>query len=203
MGEVKVVVEHLEPYLTRWMLLEYTHVSRIWGKDAVAFTRVPRKYHEILEQLGAVYEEPVEEVFPEHKLVILDPKAEQPLTPEDFKDSIIVIGGIMGDHPPKGRTWELLSSRLKRARKRNLGPHQLSIDGAALVAKMIYEGRRLGEIELKLGITLSINTGFGTIEVELPFAYPVINGKTVVTPGLEELLRKGVVYDEVELLGAR
>ena len=132
------------------------------------------------------------------------------MEPWDFVDSklnIIIIGGILGDYPPKGRTWELLTMRILgkgfNVKVRNLGKEQLTIDGAAYVAYLIFKGKRLSEIPFQEGLRIVRKIGLIEHEIVLPYKYPVLDGKPLVNPKLIEYLVKGIVVDEIRRLEKR
>ena len=72
-----------------------------------------------------------------------------------------------------------------RCESRNIGKTQLSIDGAVFVAKAIMLGMRLEEIEIASELEIMHDDGHSTI---LPFGYPIVDGKVILTPGLVEYL---------------
>jgi len=130
------------------------------------------------------------------KNIILDPKASKRLEPDNFRDKkAVIIGGILGDHPPRGRTQKLVTAKLPDAAVRNLGKEQFSIDGAVYMAKLVSEGKRIEEIPLKRGLTIKLNE---YAEVYLPFAYPLNGGRPVIHRALIQYLRseKIVKYEE-------
>lgn len=194
------VIEHLEPEIGKWLYMEYVHTSEIIGKKRLVFTNVKnQKDIELLSKLGTVKRESFAEIFTPEKTIILDPKASKELSPEDFGGKeAVVIGGILGDDPPKGRTRKLVTARLPNATVRNLGKEQFSIDGAAYMAKLVSEGKRIEEIPVKKGLTIKLNR---FAEIYLPYAYPLKEGKPVISEGLIEYLRsESIVKDEEELL---
>lgn len=170
------VIELMEPFLSPWLFLELLHVSEIVGRENLWITHVKRKCEkEVLEPVASLLSrrsilELEDELPRDARIIILDPAAESPLCPEDFKGgtTVVIIGGIMGSHPPSGRTRKELTLKMKRALARNLGPHQLTVNGAAYVAKKICEGQSLSEIALVKG--LSLHTRYGV--TELPYAFP-------------------------------
>ncbi|MBS7620764.1 hypothetical protein KEJ32_01365 [Candidatus Bathyarchaeota archaeon] len=196
------VIEHLEKKIGKWLLYEYTHASQIVGKDRILFTNVAKKSDKAkLSKLGAVEEKSAAEIFNHEKVIILDPKAEPPLKPEDFvgKDAVI-IGGILGEHPPKCRTSKLLTKHFPKATVRNIGKNQFSIDGAVYVAKLVSEGTPLEKIPFKKGLSLKLNE---YAEVYLPYAYPLKNGKPVISQKLVAYLCSDeIVKDEEKLFKA-
>lgn len=207
MAKTLFVIEHLEPRLSRWLLLEYKHSSSIVGKRNLIITNA-RGLKGLLEDIAVVYEESIVELLgtklKPRKSIILEPRAEKLLEPEDFDDEVVVVvGGIMGDHPPKGRTWAMLTSRLlDRAEPRSLGPLQFSIDGAVYMAYQVSRGRKLSDIEIVDGVEVEVPSPYPGIKatIRLPYAYPIVNGRPLLAPGLIEYLKYRIVYDEEELV---
>ncbi len=197
-GKPVVAIEHLEDELSPWLLLEYRHASLILGKNMIEYTNVPRKYHRILSKYGAVHSGSVLEIYDHSKLLILDPASEKPLVRNDL-DTVeaVVIGGILGDHPPKKRTHKLLSSKAPRAIRRNIGRGQYSIDGAVYVVYMVMNGYSLDEIHYVDGVKMEVKHDGITEEIILPFRYPLVNGNPLLAPGLKQLLEKGSLPVEI------
>jgi len=182
------IIEVLEPFVSKWMLLELQHVSMLVGYENLWVTRVRRKCErEVLARVSSrVYRESVveleEKLASEYgRLLVLDPSAEEALSPRDFSEgrTVVVIGGIMGAHPPLGRTRSELTQKLRKPTPRNLGGLQLTIDGAAYVAREVCCGKELRDLELLRGLTM--HTRLGTLQ--LPYAYPMRDGVPVVAPG--------------------
>ena len=175
------VIEHLEP-LSKWVQLEYSHCSKIVGKKNLLFANaVNKEEQKFLKKIGKVEEKSAIELFPNEEIIVLEPQAEKRLAREDFKKyGKIIIGGILGEATPAGRTQELITSKLKKAVPRNLGAEQFSIDGAAFMAKKIQEGA-----EKDLGVLkepeIEFNEGHSTV---LHYSIPVFRGKPIFTPGL-------------------
>ncbi|MEM4576488.1 MAG: SAM-dependent methyltransferase [Candidatus Nezhaarchaeales archaeon] len=181
---VLFVIEHLEPRLSKWALIEYEHASLIVGKESLAFTNVKKGFN-ILQKFGKVYRESATELFDNEKTVVLDPKANELLDPSDFcYAETVVVGGILGDNPPRGRTFKLITSKMKKVKARSLGKGQFSIDGAIYMALKVAQGVKLSEIPLATSLTLKS----GCLEVYLPYSYPLVNGKPVISPKLIEYL---------------
>lgn len=187
---LKFVIEHLEPFLGKWLLIEYRHASEIVGANRLIFTNVKKKTHAAkLSRLGTVKPESVTALFHPQELVILDPKAEEPLKPRDFKDKkAVVIGGILGEHPPKGRTFSLIACRLPQATARNMGKLQFTIDSAVYMAKLVSEGTPLENIPVKKRLTIKLSKNH---YVQIPYAYPVKNGKPLISKELIDYLLSG------------
>jgi len=142
-------------------------------------------------------------VLDPRRTLVLDPRAERVLEPGEAAEAeAIVVGGILGDHPPRGRTWSLLTRRLLRlgAEARSLGPEQMSIDGAVYTALQIAAGRRLEELEFIDSPSFEVETPDGFVwTVTLPFRYPAVDGKPLVSPKLLRLLRGGLGFEEARL----
>jgi len=168
-----VVVEHLEPCLNKWILAEYSYVAKTFP-GRVWFTNVKRG-GSALRRLGAVFRESCVELLRNRKVVVLDPQAEKPLSRRDVIEAeFVVIGGIMGSHPPEGRTRKFVTERMPWAEARNLGKDQLTIAGAALVLKLVEEGIELGRIRFVKGLRIEKELGKGVRHViELPYAFPL------------------------------
>ncbi|MCS7099550.1 MAG: hypothetical protein RMH84_04465, partial [Sulfolobales archaeon] len=134
-----VVVEHLEECLSPWLASEYGYVVRLFGGRTL-FTNVKQpQTREAIGRLGARTTDlsVVDLVLASEirRPLVLDPRAREALKPEDLEGvDAVVIGGIMGEHPPRGRTSREITSKLaRRALARNLGRYQLTIAGAAYV----------------------------------------------------------------------
>lgn len=187
----KIVIEHLEPRIGTWLMFEYGNASKIFEKK-IWFTNV--KNHDAqkkLKKFGTVKRQSVLKIFPHEKLVILDPRAKKTLVSEDLKDAIAVVGGILGEHPALGRTKILLTSKVPKAKSRNLGREQFTIDGAIYIVKKIMEGKKISAIPTKYGLILGTKLEpSGVYEVELPYAYPVVAGKPVISKKLVHHLMK-------------
>lgn len=191
-----VLIEHLEPVLGKWIWLEYKHVSKMVGRENLLFTNIRNNKEAFkLRELGRVSPK---SVVQSKQLgdspIILDPQSLVPLVPEDFTgDTCLVVGGILGDHPPRGRTSLALTKKLPHMSSRNLGLYQFSVDGAVYVALNIASGKLIADIPVKLGAELSLSKKHVTF---LPFAYPLVRGKPLMAPGLRQYLRREIFEDE-------
>ena len=197
---MKVIIEHLEPILSKWLWIEYKHVSELIGKSNLIFTNVKKEKHRLkLSELGAVEEKSICELdIDRTKLIVLDQKASEKLKPEDFSDAeYVVVGGIMGDHPPRGRTWLYLTSRLTGAKARTLGDYQFAIDGAVYMALQVYRGRRIEEIPVQIGLDIKVNE---YLTINLPYAYPLINGQPFISSELVKFLKEDIEDYEAEAI---
>jgi len=179
---VRLIVENLENY-SEWVMLEYKHCASLWKN--ILFTNVKdKRMKTFLSEFTEVEHESVTEM--NEKLIVLDPLAKKKLKTSDFNNvKGVVVGGILGYDKPKGRTKKLISDKLN-AKTRNIGKKQMPIDIAAFVAKMIYLGEKIENIELTNQLEIKFDD---TYSVVLPYAYPVIDNKVIVTPGLVEYLR--------------
>jgi len=199
-GQIKrllVIVEHLEPVLGKWIWLEYEHVSRMVGRENLLFTNIRNEKEAYkLAELGKVSPRSVirSKELVKHTSIILDPQSPMPLLPEDFTgDTCLIVGGILGDHPPRGRTRLALTRQLSRLLSRNLGPYQFSVDGAVYVALNVASGKLLTDIPIELGAEIKISKKHVTF---LPFAHPLVRGKPLMTSGLRRYLRQEIFEDE-------
>ncbi len=190
---MKLVIENCENELSEWLFLEYRHAAEIWG--GAIFTNVKnRLMEEKLKNIGKVFRENFYKVLKNKKIIILDPKGKETLKREDFLDAeYVIIGGILGYEEPKGRTYKYITSKAEEFLDsnsyivRNLGKIQLSIDTAALVAKLVSLGFRLEDIEITREVEIMLND---TESIVLPYGYVVLNGKLIITPGLIDYLKK-------------
>ncbi len=194
------VIEHLEPVVSKWVWLEYKHASKIVGRDRLLITNVKdRREAEKLKEIALVSRMSITELGTRpDRILVLDPKANDELTPNDFRDiDFIVIGGIMGDHPPKGRTYKLLTRKIPGCRARNIGKDQFSVDGAIYMAMMVSKGYTLKEISVKVGLEIKVNE---YLTIELPYAYPLVNGRPLISEELVEYLKSDIDRDEAEYI---
>ena len=187
---MKFIIEHLEPELYEWCLIEYEHISEIVGKNNVIFTNINKYGAKKLNKYGTVYEKSVSELrF--NEICVLSQYTEKTLTANDKnKFQYFVFGGILGDNPAKKRTNILINNLKKHKIKfeeRNLGDKQMPTDAAVYVAKKILEGKKLSDFRFvdELEIKISENES-----ITLPFRYAVENNKLVISEKLVEYLRR-------------
>ena len=91
------IIEHLEPALFPWCLLEYKHISKIVGKRNLWFTNIKDKDKNKLSKYGKVFTESIKQLinknyhchnvkthlyFTNKNICILDPEAKKTLTPK-------------------------------------------------------------------------------------------------------------------------
>lgn len=188
---MKYIVEHLDPELYEWCMVEYTHISEIVGKENLMFTNI-RKAEERkkLEVLGSVEQKSVKELNLK-KVCILDPAASKTLESKDKQTfDYLVFGGILGDWPPQQRTKKELSEKMD-AERRNLGAEQMSTNTAVYVAKKIMDGMKFSEFEFIEELVIPIEEGE---EISLPFRFVVEQGKPVLAKGYIEFVKKQDVF---------
>ena len=178
------LIEHLEPEMYDWCVLEYKHISkRVKGK--LMITNVEKGANKI-KNLGRVYKDSVK-TLKLKKACVLDPSASKELTPKEAKKyNYFIFGGILGDNPQRFRTKKELSSKLKLP-KYNLGDKQMSTDTAVIVCKKITEGKALKDLKFVNELEIEEEPGFYRV---LPYRYLIEKGKVVFTPGLKKLLKK-------------
>jgi len=183
------VIEHLEPKLSEWLFMEYSHAAQIVGREKLLITNVKRKSEfQKLAKITNVERKRACELFEQRELIVLDPRARKKLSPADMRNKrAIVIGGILGEETPMGRTKELLTKSLPEASARNIGRHQFPIDGATYVAKQANDGKSLEEIPVKLGLEVVIAIGHSVL---LPYAYPLVDGKPLISQKLVAYLKR-------------
>jgi len=181
-----LVIEHCEPTLSEWLMLEYKHAAKLWDGSLV-FTRVTdKKTTTVLQKLGTVEKKKAKDAFSKKKCIVLDPQAKKPLTPKDCQTfDVIIIGGLLGYEKPQGRTKKMITDETT-FETRHLGPLQLSIDGAVFVTKAICLGLNLKDIEIARELEIIHDQVHSTI---LPFGYPVIDNIPMITPGLIRYLK--------------
>jgi len=181
----RIVIEHLMDKLWRWLYIEYVNSIKLFPE--LVITNLPRKYHNLFPH-NNVSDKSVFQLFDISNTIILDPSAKLQLTSEAIRDNdVLVVGGILGAHPPLGRTRLYLTSRFPGIRSYNIGPKQLSIDGAVYVARKIAEGCPLASI--KFLDNIKIRTWFGSTII-LPYRYPLVGGKPIISKELIKLLKR-------------
>ncbi len=198
-----IVIEHCEDHLSRWLLYEYEDAARLSG-GRIVFTHVSRReWCERLSRLGRCYRDSIVELRgvlwekPE-EVIVLDPSAEKLLEPREARSArVVVVGGILGDNPPRGRTRECITGRMGGVLARSLGPYQLSIDGAVYVYLRVEEGLEPTRVPVVTNPRFEFEVLPGVrVEVELPFAYPLVDGKPLIPEGVVRLLKSGLSFYE-------
>lgn len=180
------IIEHLEPELGKWCLIEYEHISKTVGKSNLWFTNVRKKSDiDKLSKFGKVFSDSVSKLKLGNACV-LDPEAKETLTSKD-KFDYYIFGGILGDYPPRKRTGAELTSKMEDIPVRNIGKEQMSTDNAVYVVKQISSGKNLNEMKFADKAIIEINK---IEEVELPYKYAIINGKPFMSQKLVKFLKE-------------
>ena len=190
---MKFIIEHLEPQLYEWCLIEYEHISKIVGKKNLFFTNISekmtsRKSFFRLNKLGKVHTKKFSEIASEnffHGICLLSQFAKNTLkTTDKRKFQYFVFGGILGDAPAKKRT-NVLINKLKKSKinfeTRNLGSKQMPTDVAVYVTKMILDGKKFNEIKFFDNVEIEINENESVI---LPFRYVIDGNKLIISEKL-------------------
>lgn len=181
------IIEHLEPKLWPWCIIEYKHISKTVGKNNVWFTNIPRSQVKKLDKYGKVFTQSVKSLSIENACV-LDPESTATLTPKNSSDfQYLIFGGILGDNPPKKRTTPELTQFLPKAKAFNIGKAQMSTDNAVYVTKKIIQGTPLEKIPFQDEIEIHLNKIESTI---LPYRYALVNGKPFYSKELIKYLKE-------------
>jgi len=180
---MKYVIEHLEPRLHEWCLLEYNHIARIVGKENFVVTNISDKK---ISNITKNYYKKSFKNMNLKKACILDPYAKKTLDRDDGEIfDYLVFGGILGDNPPKKRTTAYFKNI--KCERRNLGNKQMSTDTAVYVAKNITEGKKLSDFNFIDGVDIKLDK---YLSVLLPFRYVIVKGKLLLPRGLIKFLKK-------------
>ena len=188
---MKFVIEHLEPKLYEWCLIEYEHTSRIVSKDNLIFTNIKnRKEQNRLKKYGDIYEKSIADLKLKNICVLSQYSKKTLATKDKNKFQYFVFGGILGDNPAKKRTNQLIN-RLKQSKikfeARNLGNKQMPADTAVYVAKKILEGKKLSDFKFVDKLEIEINENES---INLSFRYVIDENKLIINEKLVEYLRK-------------
>lgn len=188
---MKYIVEHLDPELYEWCMIEYKHISEIVGRENLIFTNIKKaEEKKKLEVLGSVEQKSVKEMGFK-KVCILDPATSKTLETKDKQTfEYLVFGGILGDWPPQQRTKKELSEKMD-VEHRNLGKEQMSTNTAVYVAKKIMDGKKFTELEFIEELVIPVEEGE---EISLPFRFVVENGKPVLAKGYIEFVKNQDVF---------
>ena len=188
---MKFVIEHLEPELYEWCLIEYEHISKIVDKYKLIFSNIKNKRDAgKLKKYGTVFEKSVSKLNFSN-ICVLSQYSNKALTAKDKnKFQYFVFGGILGDNPSKKRTNILIKSLKKHNIKfetRGLGSKQMPTDAAVYVAKKILEGKKLNDFKFVDELEIEINENES---VKLPFRFVIDDNKLIINDKLVEYLRK-------------
>ena len=182
------IIEHLEPKLSKWCLIEYERISLIVGKSCLWFTNIKNKSEQKkLSIFGKVINKSVKDLSLKD-VCVLDPQTDKILKPSDKKFNYFVFGGILGDYPPAKRTKKELTKFLSNASVRNIGKKQFSTDNAVFVVNEIINNKKdFNDLKFKNNFELKINDVESII---LPYLYPVDkDGKQIMSPKIIEYLK--------------
>jgi len=181
------IIEHLEPKLFEWCLIEYEHISEIVGKANLWFTNIKDEEDcQKLGKFGRVFPESVKQMKLTNSCV-LDPEAEKTLEPSDGF-YYYIFGGILGDYPPKKRTKKELTRFIKNAGTRNIGKKQMSTDNAVFTVNQIVEnGIKFEDLKFKDNVSIKINE---FENVDLPYRYNLVQGKPFMSEKIVEYLKR-------------
>lgn len=187
---MKFIIEHLEPELHDWCLIEYEHISKIAGIQNLIFTSIKNKKEQnVLKKFGKVYEKSVADLNFKN-ICVLNQYSKATLTSKDKKKfQYFVFGGILGDNPARKRTIDIIK-KLKQNKikfgQRNLGNKQMPTDVAVFVTKKILDGGKLSDFKFADEIEIQIDENESVI---LPFRYVVDNNKPIISVELVGHLR--------------
>jgi len=107
-----IIVEHLDPELEDWQILEYRCIAEESQSQSWDFLlsglESATQVQKLLDLPSTnLTEQSVEALYSTQdqrkRVCLLDPKAAQDLSPEDGEEfDIFLFGGILGDDPPRG-----------------------------------------------------------------------------------------------------
>ena len=182
------IIEHLEPRLWPWCVMEYKHISKLVGRKNLWFTNIKQASEaKKLSKYGEIIPASVSKLNLKHAC-ILDPEAKRTLTPQSArKYSYFIFGGILGDYPPKKRTKKELTNKFKHIPSFNIGKQQMSTDNAVYTVKQIVEGKSLNKLKFQDELEIKINKIESII---LPYRYNLIKGKPIISPELITYLKR-------------
>lgn len=185
------IIEHLEPKVWDWCLIEYEHISQTVGKENLWFTNVSdKKEAKKLEKFGRVFSESIKSLKLNFKMAcVLDPESKKTLEPKDFeKFRYYIFGGILGDYPPKKRTKKELTEFIPGVETRDIGKQQMSTDNAVFTVKQIIESKKkFSDLTFKDGVSIQLDE----FEfVDLPYRYNFTNGKPFMSDKIVKYLKK-------------
>jgi len=182
----KFIIEHLEPEIFPWCVIEYEHISETVGKENLVFMNILSGGKK-LEKFGNVLKSSVKDIKL-RSVCVLDPDAKETLTPEIAKKfDAFVFGGILGDYPPKKRTKDELTKFLPQAKKFNIGKEQMSTDTAVFVVHQILHGKKMKDFVFKDGVSIPMDE-FSSLD--LPYRYVLVNGRVWMSSKLIDYLKK-------------
>lgn len=124
------------------------------------------------------------------RVCLLDPRAKTDLVPQDsLQYDYFVFGGILGDHPPRDRTKELMEQYPNLLVGKRLGDKQMTTDTAIRTTQIIIEKQTSFEdVNFIDYPEFRFNKNEAT---EMPFRY-VLNaaGKPILPEGMLDLIKR-------------
>ena len=151
------IIEHLEPEIDDWIAIEYANIVRKVGPERLIITNIAetvlqqlaihgcdlqavgvRTYPQSLLHYAGNTEQQQFVIPPENEIALLEMRTQYQLSPADGQVlKYVILGGILGDNPPRDRAGHLRES--KRFTLRHLGSKQMSVDTAAIVCSLIVD----------------------------------------------------------------
>ena len=187
---MKFIIEHLEPKLYEWCLIEYEHISQIVEKNNTIFTNINKKNIKKLKKYGTVFEKSISDLAFKNICVLSQYSKKQLTSNDKNRFEYFAFGGILGDNPAKKRTNTIMNSLKSKKIKfetRNLGKKQMPTDAAVYATKKVLEGKKLNDLKFVDELEIEINENES---VALPFRFVVDDNKLVINKKLAEHLRK-------------
>lgn len=204
------IIEHMEDGFSEWVTLEYAQILKEIGPDKLILTSLRPNYKipQKLLDLGLRYYTTsdlshVHDEFPElpplkgaatttnnNRVCLLDPRATVDLQPNDaLQFDYFVFGGILGDHPPRDRTSELMKAYPNMLTGRRLGDKQMTTDTAIRTTQLIIEQQiPFNEIKFIDYPEFRFNEHEAT---EMPFRYVLDEtGRPVLPEGMLDLIKR-------------
>ncbi|HLP80039.1 MAG TPA: RNA methyltransferase [Acidobacteriota bacterium] len=188
MAKPTFIIEHAEPEMYEWCVIENEQMANYVKKDQLWFTNMPQILPQ-LKDVGSQYTQSFTKLgLDAKKICILDPAAKETLSAKDTQAfDYFVFGGILGDKEFDGRTGKLVTAQLAGVSTRNMGTNHFATDTAVLVATLLLSGKKLSDIRFANEVEIEINENEC---VSLPFYYAIIDGKAMISEKLIEHLRK-------------
>ncbi|AMD22521.1 HHL249Wp [Eremothecium sinecaudum] len=202
---MKYIIEHMESGFSEWVTLEYAQIIRDIGHENLILSSLPKNttqddIPELLRNMKLRWTtEPlvnIHTVFPDleplvkGRVCLLDPRAPEDLAPADAtKFDYFVFGGILGDHPPRDRTSELMRNYPNLMINKRLGDKQMTTDTAIRTTQQIVEKQlKFSDIKFIDYPEFRFSKNEAT---EMPFRYILDSaGKPILPEGMLELIKK-------------
>ncbi|KAH3674529.1 hypothetical protein WICPIJ_009542 [Wickerhamomyces pijperi] len=199
---MKYVIEHMEEGFSEWVRLEYAQIIKDIGAGNLYLTSLPSQTtqadipQELLD-LGLQWTtKPVNELIDpatnepiqSERTCILYPRADTDLVPEDAQTyEWLVFGGILGAHPPRDLTLELIKKYGYTGKR--LGDKQMSTDTAVRTTNIILERQtKFEDIKFIDYPEFRFNKSEA---VEMPFRYVLDSeGQPILPKGMLALIKK-------------